>query len=179
MIESKAVYSVSDFKVMYVNFFAPLCLYAKNFVADQEEDIVNSVFVKIWNKQIVFETEEHCSNYLYKSVRNMCFDYLESHKSAKHRDAVYLNDIAIDSNVEENIIETEYWASIYREVLKLPALSSVIIRMSYFEGLSNKEIADQLELSIQTVKNRKSSGLKLLRTMLVRLFSFLLSIMLV
>lgn len=158
---------------MYVNFFAPLCLYAKKFVANQEEDIVNSVFVKLWKSQVVFETEEHCSNYLYKSVKNKCIDYLEAHKSAKSRDALYWDNMSDESNAEEHIIEAEYWASIYREVLKLPSVSSVIIRMSYFEGLSNKEIADQLELSIQTVKNRKSSGLKLLRTMLVRLFGFL------
>lgn len=164
-----------EFKIIYLNFFAPLCVFAKKFVNDQEEDLVNAVFINIWEKDIQFESQEHCRNYLYRSVRNTCIDFIRSRQAALQRDYKYITESHNDihQSIEEIIIETEYWAEVYREILSLPKASSSIVKMSYFEGLNNQEIANKLNLSIQTVKNQKSKGIKLLRSALTK-FLFLL-----
>lgn len=165
-----------EFKIIYLNFFAPLCVFAKKFVNGQEEDLVNTVFINIWEKNIQFESQEHCRNYLYKSVRNTCIDFIRSQQTTLQRNYTYVTESDIDfyQSIEEIIIETEYWAEIYREILSLPKASSSIVKMSYFEGLNNQEIANKLNLSIQTVKNQKSKGIKLLRSALTKFLLLLL-----
>ncbi|MNR35643.1 RNA polymerase sigma factor [compost metagenome] len=61
------------------------------------------------------------------------------------------------------MIRTEVWAEIYREINKLPVQCSKVISLSFVEGLKNDEIAQELDISIQTVKNQKSMGVKLLK----------------
>ena len=159
----------SCFEFIYRQYFAPLCLFAREFVPDQEEDIVNSIFVKLWNNAVSFSDNAHCRNYLYRSVRNACLDSISRQKKKiSHEDHFFQNMEDWEDPVDRLIIENEYWAAIYREVHNLPAVYADIIKLSYLDGLKNQEISDKLNLSIQTVKNHKSKGLKLLRTFIAK-----------
>ncbi len=163
------LHDVDHFQSVYRDFFAPLCLFASKFIPENEKDLVNSLFVKLWQREMAFESYEHCRNYLYKAVHHACLDELSLQKNSKLREDGYARSMPFeDAAVDDVIIENEYWAMIFRGLEKLPAAYSNVLTMSYVEGLKNQEIAQELNLSMQTVKNQKSKGLKLLRSLLLK-----------
>ncbi len=63
----------------------------------------------------------------------------------------------------ERMIEAEVLGEVYKALQKLPEGCRKVINLSYFEGLSNQEVADRLNVSINTVKTQKLRALKMLR----------------
>lgn len=149
----------------YKSYYHPLCFYAAKFVsADDAEDIVENLFLRLWNKKQVFESTAHMQAFLYVAVKNACFDWIKVNKNAGQRhDRAAADSSPINEDHLDTLIKAEVLAEIYRAVNNLPAQCSKVIRMGYLEGLSNTEIAEQLGLSEQTVKNHKSRGLTILR----------------
>jgi RNA polymerase sigma-70 factor (family 1) len=156
---------VAVFDLAYKSYYHPLCFYAAKFVpADDAEDLIENLFLKLWNKKQVFESPAHLQAFLYHAVRNACLDFKKSKK----------NNLQLHEPVSENqplpgvdhlqhLIQAEVLAEIYRAVNNLPSQCSKVIRMGYLEGFNNAEIADELGLSEQTVKNYKGRGLTLLK----------------
>jgi RNA polymerase sigma-70 factor (ECF subfamily) len=73
------------------------------------------------------------------------------------------------------MIRMEVFNELYREINQLPEQCGKIVRMGYIEGMKNEEIARELGLSIQTVKNQKTRGVMLLKRRLPpEIFIFLL-----
>ncbi|RKR79997.1 RNA polymerase sigma-70 factor (ECF subfamily) [Mucilaginibacter gracilis] len=153
------------FDQTYKSYYHPLCFYASKFVGRNEaEDIIENLFLKFWNRKQVFKDTAHMQASLYQSVRNACLDFLRSPKNKNHIDTTILE---AQSSATENhlslLIKAEVMAEIYRAVNDLPSQCSKVIRMGYLEGLNNSEIAKELGLSEQTVKNYKGRGLSLLK----------------
>ena len=166
----------SAFELIYHGFYHPLCFYATKFVGAEAEDIIENLFVKLWDKKQTFENHTHLKAFLYRSTRNACLNYLKLNK----RQYVSVEEIGENTIVEDNdhlstIIQAEIMAEIYRAVHQLPSQCSKVIAMSFLESFSNTEIAQELNLSEQTVKNLKVLGLKILKTKLSgRAFGFFL-----
>lgn len=153
------------FDYVYQGYFAPLCFYAEQYVGDESLDVVNNVFAKLWSSGTQFETTGHLKSFLYVATRNACLDFLKVHARSKLRETEYGRFQHLsDEEVEAGIIENEYLAEIYRELKKLPSQCGKIIEMTYIQGFKNEEVAAQLGLSLQTVKNQKHKGLKVLRS---------------
>ncbi|WEK18416.1 MAG: RNA polymerase sigma-70 factor [Candidatus Pedobacter colombiensis] len=152
------------FEEMYRSYFAPLCFFAQKYI-DQEdaEDVINNLFLKLWRQKELFESIQHAQSSLYVATRNSCLDFLKIAKRAEDRHTFIANGLSSDKNFIEEMIRTEVWAEIYREINKLPVQCSKVISLSFLEGLKNDEIAKALDISIQTVKNQKSMGVKLLK----------------
>ncbi|SMC98029.1 RNA polymerase sigma-70 factor [Pedobacter nyackensis] len=152
------------FEEMYRSYFAPLCYFARKYI-DQEdaEDVINNLFLKLWRQKELFESIQHAQSALYVATRNSCLDFLKIAKRAEDRHILVAKGAAPDADFIEQMIRTEVWAEIYREINKLPVQCSKVISLSFVEGLKNDEIARELDISIQTVKNQKSMGVKLLK----------------
>lgn len=158
-----------DFNRVYRDYFAPLCFFAKKMLVHQEQDIVNMLFVRLWNNKVSFATDNHCRNYLYKAIYNACMDEINARQHSKTRENLFAKAQGDEeTSVEEVVIETEYWAEIYRELTKLPKTYSSIIELSYIDGLKNHEIAQKMNLSLQTIKNKKAKAIKMLRISLLK-----------
>ncbi len=174
---SSAKIDLSDesvFKKLFVGYFAPLCVFAQKYVGNfSDEDIVSAVFSNMYQKKLVFDSQDEFVFYLYKSIKNKCLDTLKADSRMMNRNQIYFNDLE-DENLFNQIVENEMMAETYREIQSLPTYSKQIIELSYFEGLSNQEIADELQLSLQTIKNYKRNAVASLRTALLRkILSFL------
>lgn len=158
-----------DFNRVYRDYFAPLCFFAKKMLTDHEQDVVNMLFVRLWNNAVTFTTENHCRNYLYKAIHNACMDEINARQHSKTRENLFAETQGDEeTSVEEMVIETEYWAEIYRELAKLPTTYSSVMELSYVEGLKNHEIAEKMNLSVQTIKNQKAKAVKMLRISLLK-----------
>ncbi len=153
------------FDVVYKSYYHPLCFYAAKFVQPEDaEDIIENVFLKLWNRKQTFNTTVHMQASLYHSVKNACLDHMKvSRNSAQRHLTVVKSENGTPPDHLHRIIQAEVLAEIYRAVNDLPAQCSKVITLGYIEGLNNAEIASTLGLSEQTVKNYKGRGLVLLR----------------
>lgn len=153
------------FDLTYKSYYHPLCFYASKFVdKDETQDIIESLFLKLWRKKQVFENEEHIKAFLYHAVRNACLDFIKVAKNESLRyEVIAREQVFLNEDHLHLMIKAESLAEIYRAVNELPSQCSKVIRMSYFEGLSNAEICTELGLSDQTVKNYKGRGLNILK----------------
>src|SRR5690606_10912384 len=110
------------FDEIYRNYFAPLCYFAQKLidVADAE-DVVNTLFLKLWRQKETFISYQHVQATLYKATRHACLNHLKLSKRAEERHrAVMMEASDNDKDFIHHMIRTEVWAEIYREVNRLP-----------------------------------------------------------
>lgn len=156
----------TSFEMIFRSLYSSLCFFAEHLVhnSDDAEDIVEDVFVKLWNKQLKFESEQHLKAFLYRSAKNACLDFLKVHERTGSRNTLFAEERGYcDDACLNEIIRAEIIAEVYQAIEQLSPQCSKIITMSYLDGKSNQEIADALKLSVQTVKNQKGRGLALLK----------------
>src|SRR4029077_16047444 len=120
-------------------------------------------FFKLWDRWNDFHDQVSAKNFLYTTVRNAGLNVVR-HGSVKKK---FLDqqhkETADEPNILQEIIRAEVIGEIYRAIEQLPAGCRVIFTMGYIDGLKNAEIADQLGISINTVKTQKARALQLLR----------------
>ncbi|ERJ58696.1 RNA polymerase sigma-70 factor [Sphingobacterium paucimobilis] len=156
----------SVFEAMYLRFYSPLCLFASKYVLDDgdAEDLVGSVFTKLWKDKAPFENFDHLRNFLYRSTYNACLNHLRRSQRnllLKKRFAEDLSEVGED--YWSGVIRAELITKIFEAIDQLPQHYAQVLRLAFAEELKNEEIADRLDLSIQTVKNYKSRGLEIIR----------------
>ena len=178
LLQRLAIADETAFSVVFREYYGVLCAFAQKLIqeAADPEDLVNEVFLKLWNKHLVFEDTRHLKDFLYKSTRNACFDAIKGAIHSKERQAVFLgSQDTWETAADLEMIRLEVFNELYHEINQLPEQCGKIIRMGYIEGLKNDEIARELGLSVQTVKNQKSRGVMLLKRRLPpEIFIFLL-----
>ncbi|WP_109698993.1 RNA polymerase sigma factor [Chitinophaga deserti] len=154
------------YSFIFKEYYSALCLYASRIVGEpgHAEDIVQDVFEKLWQKQSPFENLRHLKDFLYKATRNAALNFMKGVQHSQERQARFLNEQEVLTAAEDlEIIRMEVFRGIYLEIDNLPEQCGKIVRMSYIEGLKNEQIAEILNISLQTVKNQKTRGMKLLR----------------
>lgn len=161
----KEVYMLSAEK-LFKKYFAPLCHFAWQLTGDKmkAEDVVQDVFVAfLEHEHVVAKADVAIKNYLYSSVRNACYN-LE--RDAKIEDRYFLlnpwNPIE-ESTTIAKMIRSEVMNEVYHIVAAMPKACRKIFQLGYLEGWSNAKIAEELRLSINTVKTQKRRGLKILK----------------
>jgi RNA polymerase sigma-70 factor (family 1) len=153
------------YKENYRRFFLMSCKYLKD--PTLAEEIVNDVFLKIWEDGDKMKIESSLKSYIYKAVINRSINMLNKTR----RDLSRLSDV--DDMPEESyelrqIEENEQMVKIYAAIDQLPDQCRRVFEMSRFEELKQQEIADKLGISIKTVKNHITLALKKLSIALIR-----------
>lgn len=156
------------FDTLFRKYYARLVRFGVGYVHDHDaaEEIVQELFVKIWNDGSQIEIESSFSAYMYRSVRNLCLNNLK-HEEVKEK---YRQEQKLvgDQNVgSENVNIEVFKESLNNAVIKLPDKCREIFVMAKFEGLSYDEIAAYLEVSAKTVENQMGIALKKLRESMV------------
>jgi len=148
-----------------------LAYFTSRMLANKAEadDIVSKCFLKLWQKHKDFKTAQNIKAFLYISCRNACLDYLAS---LKVRTAAQENYIMYLQQGEETIlfdvIQTEVLDMVNKEIEELPDKMKVIFKMLYMDGKSTSEIAAELGLSIQTVRNQKTKAVTIIKNSLLK-----------
>lgn len=170
-------YNDKAFEQMFKAHYKELHSYANVMLRDEDtaEEIVQSMFLKFWEKRALLNVQTSIKAYLYKCVYNDSLNYIKHQKvKTKYQDfaAYTMNDHheAASSRVEL----TELQFKLHEALNELPEHCRTIFQMSRFEELKYREIAEQLDLSIKTVENQMGKALKILRLKLADFIAFIL-----
>jgi RNA polymerase sigma-70 factor (ECF subfamily) len=145
------------YKEHYKFFFLAACNYLKDPRLAQE--IVNDVFIKLWEDAETISIQSSLRSYIYRAVVNRSLNELDKNK----RERQHQNELSRrpEETVESRDMEEhELKLRLYRAIDQLPEQCRKVFMMSRFEQLKQQEIADQLNISIKTVKNHITRALK-------------------
>jgi RNA polymerase sigma-70 factor (ECF subfamily) len=154
------------YKQLFHQYYAQLVVFARKVVLDDDlaRDLVQDVFVTFYEKRKDIKIHSSLKAHLYQSVRNRCLNQLKHSQIRRdHHSNIYQDKKQDEAFVEDKLQETELEQKIHNIVKELPGQCKRIFEMSRFEGITNQEIADKLELSKRTVETQISKALKVLR----------------
>jgi RNA polymerase sigma-70 factor (ECF subfamily) len=163
-------------------YYNSLVVYAAALIKNHEqaEDIVIESFAKLWSKRQNITEWKMLKHWLYRAVYNSCIDSVRKEASRKKSIPHLLAQTsAAEKTALENIIETETFHRLYSVISRLPPRSRQIFQLFYLQNKSIKEIADSLNISVNTVKTQKLRAVQFLKqhsTGLALLFLYTLSI---
>ncbi len=145
-------------------YYNSLVLYANRFLHSRAEceDLVQGIFVSIWENKKLFPDEMSLKAYLYKSTRNRCYNIIKHNKVRDKYAASSLEYLEDDNLFLNQILEEEIVLQLHKAIEQLPKRKKEIIILS-LKGLKNNEIAENLGIKLQTVKTLKSESYKILR----------------
>jgi len=148
-----------NFEDMYKVHYKMLRNAAENIIGDGDaaHDVVQEVFIKLWNRKSELDAILNKKAYLFKSVINSSISYLESNKNKTP-----IGELKIESSgrTDSPVLVKELEAKIQLALNALPPKCKAIFVLSRFEGLKNKEISAYLGLSLKTVENQMGIALK-------------------
>ncbi|NEW80833.1 MAG: RNA polymerase sigma-70 factor [Mariniphaga sp.] len=153
--------NVNAFKQFFESFYPSLCLFANKYLKNSDEslDIVQDAFISIWNIRKDVHSIDSAKGYLFKYVKNRSLNYLRDQKQRK-----CLNFEQLNSEIffRDNLIEEETYQIIYEAVRNLPAQGQRVIELA-LDGLKNQAIAEQLNVTVNTIKTIKLRAFKSMR----------------
>lgn len=164
------------FEEFFHFYYGYLCTYACRFVVHENiaEEIVQDFFVKFWEKRNQIIIENSVKNYIFRSVKNGCLNYIQ-HNNIKSKFAQhFISDqqkMHFDSN---SFLEIELAKKIEESIESLPEKRKEIFKLSREQGLKYREIAQKLNISLKTVETHMGLAIKSLREKLRDYNSFFL-----
>ncbi len=150
--------------MVFRDYYKPLVRYGNTFLkdSDEAEDIVQQVFVSLWEKRTQLDIHTSIRAVLYKSVQNACLNKI---KHLKVR-SIYADELKATSayaDSSDSVQVNELHERIQLAMESMPEQCGRIFKMSRFEQLRYQEIADQLGLSVKTIENQMGKALKIVR----------------
>lgn len=170
----------SAFTVVFDSYYRDLLLFAGNYIGERGvcEDIVQSLFLKLWNDRDLIQIEISLRSFLLRSVRNACLDELK-HRQVVREHQSYVEGISdLDAlDVDNYIFYSDLKQKLDQTLQTLPEEYAIAFKMNRFEGLKYREIAEQLSVSERTVEVRIGKALSVLRERLKEYLILLITFM--
>lgn len=157
------------FTNFYTQFFKKLLIESEKYVKDihAAEEIVQDVFLKIWEKSEDLIHIKSVKSYLYRAVINSSINFINRQRNLEHHHQKIVSEFT-EEQVEELDEENELIVLLFDEIEKLPPKCREIFKLNRFERLKYKEIALKFDISEKTVENHIANALKLLREAMLR-----------
>lgn len=144
---------------LFHDFYAPLCNYAERFCNEHSsaEDIVQDTLVNIWKKKVEFKDERHLTYYLYKAVYNNTMSQMRQHHSVVE----ITPELSMQWTDEEFAltVREEMYRRMWNEIQQLPERRREVI-MKSIEGKPLQQIAEEMGISLNTVKETKNKAIR-------------------
>lgn len=171
------------YKRLYDTYYAVLCRYASKLLrrrsGGEEEDIVQEVFIGLWEGEQTFTDVEALTAYLYRSVYNGCANFVRDRKESVAPEEVedLLPVEFAGAENERAMIEEEYYRQIYLAIDTLSEQRQQVIRKA-LAGKTNEVIAAEMSISVNTVKTLKKNAYEDIRSQVSKVeFAFFLFLM--
>ena len=154
------------FNLVFNKYYSGLCHFANNYLRcfENAEEIVQEVFLKLWENHSDIKINNSLKSYLYRCVQNKCLNFIRDNiiNSNKNINLDEMNHhselllIEIPENVFDSLFSEKLEQELDKTVLELPDQCRTIFEMSRNENRSYPEIAKILNVSLSTVKTQMS-----------------------
>ena len=164
----------SAFRVLYDRYAVALRYFAAKYLNEDTmiDDVVQDAFVDLWEKRADFRGEYAVKAYLYKAVRNDCLNLMR-HQQVEDK---YARRVVMEGEDSESfldrILESEIFQTLSDVFNELPPACKEVYQMS-LDGKSHEEIAQMLNISVNTVKKHKNNANHYMRERLKNILSLL------
>ena len=148
--------AATKFESLVNRLYVSLCFAANRFLGDKTaaQDIVQEAFARLWELQGKNKNIENIDNYMYMLVHNLSLEKLQ---------AKYLNNHPLkEVNIFNVIVEADVAMQILAEIEKLPPRSKQVMQLA-FQGLDNQQIAQEINISVSSVKTLKYKSIDKLK----------------
>lgn len=159
--------SILSFEKIFRMYYKRIYLFVNKLVVSQDvaKDITQDVFVKFWVNRDRVDPERSCLGLLYTMAKNASLDYL---RSKFHSFIPLVNDIMdtpdTEGQSEKTILDMpDIQARIEKSISQLPAQQQKVFVMGKLDNMSNKEIAEALDISVRTVEKHMELAKKNIR----------------
>lgn len=185
MQRNSSLETQKSFSQIYSLYFVKLTRFSQAYVISEEdaENIVQDIFLYIWEHPELFQTVQNMDAFLFTLVKNRCLNFLkhsfyvnEKKKTLQvaEEEELKMNMYSLEQFDESRLSITDMENRIDSVIDKLPERCREIFILSRMEGLKYMEIAERLGISVNTVENQMSIALRKLRTELKDYLPFLL-----
>ena len=168
LIESLSKGDEGAYNYLIDTYHHQLCVYANSLVKNiySAEDIVQNVFIKVWEQRTRLKPDHALKSFLYKLVYNEFIDLYRKNQSLFSLEKSYYD--ALNSVIQEDDSESfqRVLNVVNREIQNLPPKCKEVFILSKKEGLTNIEIAEHLDVSVKTVEAQITKAFSILRTSL-------------
>jgi RNA polymerase sigma-70 factor (ECF subfamily) len=164
LIERLKAGEEAAFQTLFRDHYASLCVYAKRLTgdADAAREVVQDLFVRLYEGRHALPAPGSLKSYLYAAVRNACLNQWKQAQT-RHRHHQQMSYQSPTGEDADALVQLELEEKIWRAVQDLPEQCRKIFRMNRFEDKKNRQIADELGISVRTVETQISKALRLLR----------------
>jgi RNA polymerase sigma-70 factor (ECF subfamily) len=152
-------------ETLYYSCFKGLLFYCMQFHISEEDstEMINDVFVSVWEKKHYLELSEQLKPYLYRSVHNKALNFLAKRKlpliEFEQRDVVPDHDADPLTSLETK----ELQSLIHQAMNTLPNKCKQVFVLSRVEGLNHQQISDIMSVSTKTIENQMTIALRKIR----------------
>ena len=158
------------FEKVFKQYFKTLQNYAYTILNDLDvaEEMVQNVFLKIWEKREKLPQDANIGSYLYKSVYHESLNWLRHEKvKLSHQQHTFYSMKDETDNAADRIKMKQLEEHLQKALNDLPQQCRTIFQMSRFDEMRYREIDNELGISIKTVENQMGKALRLMRLKLV------------
>ncbi|WP_242203580.1 RNA polymerase sigma factor [Aestuariivivens insulae] len=158
----------SAFKQLFDLYYMPLSVYALKYCGSFQlaEDIVQELFVKLWEEKLFMKFEGTIGPYLFKAVKNNTFQAIKKQSKYQFEDIDHqVNLLFEDQEIDKDGLEEEK-RKLYKAIDDLPDKCKEVFKAIVLQNMKYKEAAKHLGVSLNTVKTHYSRALKQLRNSL-------------
>ena len=165
------------FTTLYKLYWAKVYNFSRLYLTSTEEaeEVVQSVFVKVWEARMFIKENENFKGFLFIITRNIIFNQFRKSFNEKTYKLTVLNSTNEAYDIENEMEASDLKLYINKLIEELPPRQCEVFKMSREKHLSYKEIAKELSISEKTVERHINEALKFLRKN-IYLFSTFLSI---
>ena len=155
------------FEQVFRMYYAGLKKFAQKFIHDPDQagEVVQEVFVQLWEKRENLTLNTSIKSYLFRAVNNRCLNQIRNQKIRSQHHEIIGNQMQ-EGAFDDTMVVNDLQQRIMEGIGQLPDQCARIFRLSRFEGLTYKEIAIRLDISPKTVEVQMGKALKRLRVYL-------------
>lgn len=151
-------------------------MYAHKHVQDIDEakDIAQNVFINLYNKSEEIKLQSSIKSYILGATKNTALNYIRNSSTRSRHNEQAMSQVTTLYE-HDNLEYEELIQLVQRELSNLPPRCQEVFKLSRIQGLKNKEIADQLDISIRTVETQVSKALKHFKGLLPKFLMFFIT----
>lgn len=153
---------VSSYELLYKTLAIQLIRFSASITGSFHlaEEIVSDVFIMVWQKRTQLRDVKEPVLFLYTCTRNLSLNKIGSRKEILDFDALDPDILSVVPDVEDRLVSSEVVQLIEKAIRGLPARCQLIFRLVRMDGLSYKEVAELLDISVKTVDTQLAIAIK-------------------